>query len=75
MGGRLRNLKVVRLLLSPELRALVAIRKVDEAVKFFVVTSLDDYLLNGRPGRPEGTFGQASDYATTLGEGNWDPLC
>jgi len=42
--------------------------------KVFVVTSLDDYLLNGRPGRPEGTYGQASDYATTLGEGKWIPF-
>lgn len=41
--------------------------------KVFVVTSLDDYLLNGRPGRPEGTYGQASEYATTLGEGKWIP--
>ncbi len=41
--------------------------------KVFVVTSLDDYLLKGRPGRPEGTYGQASDYATTLGEGKWIP--
>ena len=41
--------------------------------KVFVVTSLDDYLLKGRPGRPEGKYGQASDYATTLGEGKWKP--
>ena len=41
--------------------------------KVFVVTSLDDYLLNGRPGRPDGELGQASDYATTLGEGKWVP--
>ncbi|MBL0025443.1 MAG: hypothetical protein IPO98_10805 [Saprospiraceae bacterium] len=41
--------------------------------RVFVVTSLDDYLLKGRPGRPEGTYGQASDYATTLGEGKWIP--
>jgi len=41
--------------------------------KVFVVTSLDDYLLNGRPGRPDGTYGQASNYATTLGEGKWIP--
>ncbi len=41
--------------------------------KVFVVTSLDDYLLNGRPGRPEGTYGQASGYARTLGKGKWIP--
>ncbi|MGA9651039.1 hypothetical protein [Pedobacter sp.] len=41
--------------------------------KVFVVTSLDDYLLNGRPGRPEGKYGQASDYATTLPAGKWIP--
>ena len=41
--------------------------------KVFVVTSLEDYLLKGRPGRPEGTYGQASDYATTLGTGKWKP--
>ncbi|GET31317.1 hypothetical protein PbJCM13498_01800 [Prolixibacter bellariivorans] len=41
--------------------------------KVFVVTSLDDYLPNGRPGRPEGTYGQASEYATTLGKGKWIP--
>jgi hypothetical protein len=41
--------------------------------KVFVVTSLDDYLLNGRPGRPEGTYGQASDYARTLPAGKWIP--
>lgn len=41
--------------------------------KVFIVTSLDDYLLNGRPGRPEGKYGQASHYATTLGKGKWIP--
>jgi hypothetical protein len=41
--------------------------------KVFVVTSLEDYLPKGRPGRPEGVYGQASDYATTLGEGMWIP--
>ncbi|MGB8226402.1 MAG: hypothetical protein WCE45_06000, partial [Sedimentisphaerales bacterium] len=41
--------------------------------KVFVITSLDDYLLNGRPGRPEGTYGQASEHAKTLGKGKWIP--
>lgn len=41
--------------------------------KVYVVTSLDDYLPNGRRGRREGTYGQASAHATTLGEGNWKP--
>ncbi len=41
--------------------------------KVFVVTSLDDYLLKGRSGRPEGKYGQASDYATTLPAGMWKP--
>jgi hypothetical protein len=41
--------------------------------KVFVVTSLDDYLLNGRPGRPTGKLGQASEHAKTLGEGKWVP--
>jgi len=41
--------------------------------KVYVVTSLDDYLSEGRPGRPEGTYGQASEYATTLGKGKWIP--
>ncbi len=41
--------------------------------KVFVVTSLDDYLLNGRRGREDGKLGQASEHAKTLGEGNWVP--
>jgi pectate lyase len=41
--------------------------------RVFIVTSLEDYLPRGRPGRPEGTYGQASTYATTLGEGKWKP--
>jgi hypothetical protein len=41
--------------------------------RVFIVTSLEDYLPKGRPGRPEGTYGQASAYATTLGEGRWKP--
>ena len=41
--------------------------------KVFVVTSLDDYLLNGRRGRQDGKLGQASEHAKTLGEGNWVP--
>ena len=43
--------------------------------KVFVVTSLDDYLLKGRPGRPEGTYGQASDYATNTRRREMDTLC
>jgi pectate lyase len=41
--------------------------------KVYVVTSLEDYLPAGRSGRKEGTYGQASEYATTLGEGKWKP--
>ncbi len=41
--------------------------------KVFVITSLDDYLPNGRPGRPEGAHGQASEHAITLGKGKWIP--
>jgi hypothetical protein len=41
--------------------------------KVYVVTSLDDYLPEGRPGREEGTYGQASSHALTLGEDNWKP--
>lgn len=41
--------------------------------KVYVVTSLEDYLPKGRPGRPEGTYGQASEHARTLGEGKWIP--
>jgi pectate lyase len=41
--------------------------------KVYVVTSLQDYLPAGRSGRKEGTYGQASEYATTLGEGKWRP--
>ena len=41
--------------------------------KVYVVTSLEDYLPQMRRGRPEGRYGQASEYATTLGEGNWKP--
>lgn len=41
--------------------------------KVYVVTSLEDYLPQGRPGRREGLYGQASEYATTLGEGQWRP--
>ncbi|BET66988.1 hypothetical protein ASA1KI_19060 [Opitutales bacterium ASA1] len=41
--------------------------------KVYVVTSLEDYLPKGRAGRKEGTYGQASFYATTLGEGNYRP--
>ncbi len=41
--------------------------------KVFVVTSLDDYLLNGRRGRQDGKLGQASEHAKTLGKGNWVP--
>jgi|GEM_PF-1146898 len=41
--------------------------------KVYVVTSLDDYLPEGRPGREAGTYGQASEHALTLGEGNWEP--
>lgn len=42
--------------------------------KVFVVTSLEDYLPEGRRGRPDGTYGQASEHATTLGEGKWRPF-
>lgn len=42
--------------------------------KVYVVTSLEDYLPQGRSGRKEGTYGQASEYATTLGEGKWRPF-
>lgn len=42
--------------------------------RVFVVTSLEDYLPRGRPGRPEGTYGQASSHALTLGEGKWRPF-
>lgn len=41
--------------------------------KVYVVTSLEDYLPAGRPGRKEGTYGQASEYALTLGEDKWRP--
>ncbi|RXK53597.1 hypothetical protein ESB00_18070 [Oleiharenicola lentus] len=41
--------------------------------KVFVVTSLEDYLPAPRAGRSEGTYGQPSEYALTLGEGNWRP--
>ncbi|MCD8165448.1 MAG: hypothetical protein LUE93_04575 [Bacteroides sp.] len=41
--------------------------------KVYVVTSLEDYLPNGRPGGPEGRYGQPSPHAKTLGEGNWKP--
>ena len=41
--------------------------------KVYVVTSLEDYLPEGRPGRREGTYGQASEHALTLGEGKWIP--
>lgn len=41
--------------------------------KVFVVTSLEDYLPKGRPGRKEGTYGQASEHALTLGAGNFRP--
>jgi hypothetical protein len=41
--------------------------------KVYVVTSLEDYLPKGRPGREEGVYGQASEYATALGEGRWRP--
>jgi pectate lyase len=41
--------------------------------KVYIVTSLEDYLPKGRPGRKEGTYGQASEHATTLGEGKWRP--
>jgi len=41
--------------------------------KVYVVTSLEDYLPHGRPGRKEGRYGQASSYAKTLGEGKWKP--
>jgi hypothetical protein len=41
--------------------------------KIYLVTSLEDYLPHGRPGRREGTYGQSSSYATTLGEGRWIP--
>jgi len=41
--------------------------------RVFIVTSLADYLPKGRPGREEGTYGQASEYAVTLGEGKWRP--
>jgi len=41
--------------------------------KVYVVTSLEDYLPNGRKGRPDGEYGQPSSYAKTLGDGNWIP--
>lgn len=41
--------------------------------KVYVVTSLEDYLPKGRSGRKEGTYGQASEHAVTLGEGNFRP--
>ncbi|WP_114778788.1 hypothetical protein [Botryobacter ruber] len=41
--------------------------------KVYIVTTLEDYLPENRPGRREGLYGQASEYATTLGEGNWIP--
>ncbi|MBL9190663.1 MAG: hypothetical protein JNK23_24510 [Opitutaceae bacterium] len=41
--------------------------------KVYVVTSLEDYLPRGRPGRREGSYGQASEHALTLGEGKWRP--
>ncbi len=41
--------------------------------KVYVVTSLEDYLPSGRPGRSEGNYGQASAYAKTLGKGKWIP--
>ncbi|MCD7901962.1 MAG: hypothetical protein LUH22_19555 [Bacteroides sp.] len=41
--------------------------------KVFIVTSLEDYLPQGRPGRPEGRYGQPSSHAKTLGPGNWKP--
>lgn len=41
--------------------------------KVFIVTSLEDYLPKGRPGRKDGTYGQASEHALTLGEGKWRP--
>lgn len=42
--------------------------------RVFIVTSLEDYLPKGRPGRPEGTWGQASQHATTLPAGQWRPF-
>lgn len=42
--------------------------------RVFIVTTLADYLPKGRPGRPAGTYGQASAHALTLGEGNWVPF-
>lgn len=41
--------------------------------KVYVVTSLEDYLPKGRAGRKDGTYGQASGHAITLGEGKWRP--
>ncbi|MDQ8199712.1 hypothetical protein QEH56_16235 [Pelagicoccus enzymogenes] len=41
--------------------------------KVYIVTSLEDYLPKGRRGRKEGTYGQASHYGATLGEGNFRP--
>ncbi len=41
--------------------------------KVYVVTSLEDYLPKGRQGRREGRYGQPSEHALTLGEGNWIP--
>ena len=35
--------------------------------KVYEVTTLKDYLSQPRPGRPEGTYGQASDHATEVG--------
>ena len=42
--------------------------------KVYLVTSLEDYLPKGRPGRREGTYGQASEHALTLGAGKWRPF-
>ena len=41
--------------------------------KVYIITSLEDYLPEGRPGRPEGVYGQPSAFAMSLGEGNWIP--
>ncbi|WP_187263724.1 hypothetical protein [Pontibacter beigongshangensis] len=41
--------------------------------KVFVVTTLEDYLPEDRPGREEGLYGQPSEFAKTLGKGNWIP--
>ena len=41
--------------------------------KVYVVTSLEDYMPKGRKGRPEGTYGQASEHALLLEKGKWRP--